>query len=204
MSVERKFVRTSALWLVAGSAVGAIVAFLSIFVPLLNENTPTVTIPRELILSAHHLMILVGLFGLWRSGAAGDSMWAKISFGLAAATRGVFAIAELVVIFDPATADTLFSIATPLHGLGMIGVGVAVLVSKRWQNWHSSLPLLCGLYVFAVLLPAFILSGGINFYALAGWSLLFLLLGVALWQEADEAGKAPVARRTEAQPKTAL
>ena len=186
MSDERKFIRTSALWLGAGSAVGAIIAIMSIFVPLLNENTPAVTIPRELVLAGHHLMILVGLFGLWRSGAAGDSTWAKIAFGLAAVTRGVFAIAELVVIFDLATANTLFSIATPLHGVGMIGVGIAVLLSKRWQSWHSFMPLLCGLYPFVVLLPALIVSGGINFYALAGWSLLLLLLGVALWQEADD------------------
>lgn len=204
MSDKRKLVRTSALWLAAGSAVGAIIAIMSIFFPLLSENTPAVTIPRELVLAAHHLMILVGLFGLWRSGAMGDSTWAKVAFGLAALTRGVFAIAELMVIFDFATADTLFSIATPLHGLGLIGVGVAVLVSKRWQSWHSYIPLMCGIYPFAVLLPAFILSGGINFYALAGWSILLLLLGVALWQEADKVDEAHEARVTQVQSRTAL
>jgi hypothetical protein len=201
MSNNGKSIRTAALWLTAGSAVGAIIAFLSIFVPLLSEDTPAVTIPRELVLAAHHLMILVGLFGLWSSGAAGGSTWSKIAFGLAAVTRAVFAIAELVVIFDVATADTLFSIATPLHGVGMIGVGIAVLMSRRWQSWHSSMPLLCGLYPFAILLPAFVLSGGINFYALAGWSILFLLLGVALWQEADKV-EAPEARVTQVQPQS--
>ena len=204
MSDKRKLVRTSALWLVAGSAVGTIIALMSVFVPLLNENTPAVTIPRELVLAAHHLMILAGLFGLWISGAAGDSTWAKVGFGLAAATRGVFAIAELVWIFDPATADTLFSIATPLHGVGLTGVGVAVLVSKRWQGWHSYMPLLAGIYPFAVLLPAFVLSGGINFYALAGWSILLLLLGVALWQEADGVEGALEAPNTQLQTKAAL
>jgi hypothetical protein len=119
-------------------------------------------------------------------------------------TRGVFALAELVLIFDFATARTLFGIATPLHGVGMIGIGIAVLMSKRWQSRHSSMPLLCGLYPFAILLPAFVLSGGMNFYALAGWSLLFLLLGVALWQEADKVDVALETRITQVQPKTVL
>jgi hypothetical protein len=202
MSNNSKFIRRAALWLAAGSAVGAIIAFMSIFVPLLSEDTPAVTIPREVVLAAHHLMILVGLFGLWSSGAAGDSTWAKIAFGIAAVTRGVFAIAELIWIFNITTADTLFSIATPLHGVGMIGVGVAVLVSKRWQSWHSYMPLLCGLYIFAVLLPAFVMSGGINFYAIGSWSLLFLVLGAALWQEADKAGAAREARVTQVQSKS--
>jgi hypothetical protein len=201
MSNNRKIIRTTALWLAAGSAVGAIIAVMSGLVPLLSEDTPAVTITRELVLAALHLMVLVGLFGLWRSGAAGDSTWAKIAFGLAAVTRGVFVLAELVVIFNVEAANTMFSIATPLHGVGMIGVGAAVFMSKRWRSWHSFVPLLCGLYPFAILLPAFVLSGGINYYTIGGWSILFLLLSVALWQEAN---RAYVARIAQVEPKAVL
>jgi hypothetical protein len=201
MSDERKFIRTTALWLAAGSAAGAIIAFMSDFVPLLSEDTPAVTITRELVLAALHLMVLAGLFGLWRSGAAGGSTWAKIAFALAAITRGVFAIAEIIVSFNLDASYTLFSIATPLHGVGMVGVGVAVLMSKRWQSWHVFMPLLCGFYPFAVMLPAFALSGGISYSAIGGWSILFLLLSVALWQEADGAH---VARITQVEPKAVL
>lgn len=201
MSDERKFIRITALWLAAGSVAGAIIAIMSDFVPWLSENTPAVAITRELILAALHLMVLAGLFGLWLSEAAGGSTWAKIAFGLAAVTRGVFAIAEIIVIVSLDASNTLFSIATPLHGVGMIGVGTSVLISKRWQSWHAFMPLLCGLYPFAVMLPAFALSGGISYSAIGGWSILFLLLSVALWQEADEAH---IARITQVEPKAAL
>jgi hypothetical protein len=179
---------------------GAAIGIMAGFVPLINENTPAITITREVVLAALHVMLLIGLLGLWRSGAAGNSTLAKIAFGVAALSRAIFAVAELTVIFDLNTANIIFGIVTPLQGLGMIGLGIAVLTTKRWQGWHSFTPLLCGVYPFLVLLPAFALSGGINYYAIAGFSVCFLLLSVALWQEAGEGQVVP---KSQAQPEIA-
>jgi hypothetical protein len=183
-----------------GSVLGAAIGIMAGFVPLINENTPAITITREVVLAALHVMLLIGLLGLWRSGAAGNSTLAKIAFGVAALSRAIFAVAELTVIFDLNTANIIFGIVTPLQGLGMIGLGIAVLTTKRWQGWHSFTPLLCGVYPFLVLLPAFALSGGINYYAIAGFSVCFLLLSVALWQEAGEGQVVP---KSQAQPEIA-
>jgi hypothetical protein len=189
------FIRTAALWSAAGSALGAAIGIMAGLVPLIHEDTPAVTIPRELVLASFHVMLLFGLLALWRSGAVGNSAPAKIGFGLAVVSRAIFAVAELIVIFDSNMANMIFGIATPLQGLGMIGIGVAVLRTMRWKGWHTLVPLLCGLYTFVVLLPAFILSGGPNYYVIGGWSICFLLLSVALYQEADQT--------LQAQPATA-
>src|SRR6478672_8475182 len=186
MTDNYRFIRTAALWSAIGAVLGAAIAVMASFIPLINEITPAVTITREVTLAALHVMLLFGLLGFWRSGAAGSSLPAKIAFGVAVVSRAIFVVAELTVIFDTNTANMIFGSATPLQGLGMIGLGIAVLTTKRWQGWHSFTPLLCGIYPFLIMLPAFALSGGVNFYAIAGFSLCFLVLSVALWQEAGE------------------
>lgn len=186
MTDNYRFIRTAALWSAIGSVLGAGIAIMAAFVPLISENTPAVTITREVVLAALHVMLLIGLLGLWRSGAAGSSLLAKTAFGVAVVSRVIFVVAELTVILDSNTANMIFGIATPLQGLGMIGLGIVVLTTKRWQGWHSFTPLLCGIYPFLIMLPAFALSGGINYYAIAGFSVCFLLLSVALRQEAGE------------------
>ena len=191
MTDNHRFIRTAALWGAVGSVLGAGIGIMAGLVPLISENTPAVTITREVVLAALHVMLLIGLLGFWRSGAAGSSTPAKIAFGVAVVSRVIFVVAELTVIFDPNTANMIFGIATPLQGLGMIGLGVAALTTKRWQGWHAFTPLLCGIYPFLILLPAFALSGGINYYAIAGFSVCFLLLSVALRQEAGEGQAVP-------------
>jgi hypothetical protein len=179
-----QFVRTAAVWSGIGSALGAAIGIAAGFVSLLHENTPAVTVTRELVLASLHVMLLIGLFGLWRSGAAGNSTPAKLAFWLAVVSRAIFVVAELTAIFDLNTANVIFGIATPLQGLGMLGLGVAVLTTGLWNGWHSFTPLICGIYPFLILLPAFALSGGPNYYAIGGLSLAYLLLSIAMWQEA--------------------
>src|SRR6476469_8341395 len=133
MTDNRQFVRMAAVWSGVSLVIGAAIAVAAGFVPLLHENTPAVTITRELVLAALHVVLIFGLLGLWRSGAAGDSIFGKVAFWLAVGSRALFALAELTVIYDANTANVLFGIVTPLQGLGMIGVGIAVLRAKRWH-----------------------------------------------------------------------
>jgi hypothetical protein len=194
---DRSFVRTAALWSAAGALLQIVIGILSGFVPLLQEDTPAVTIPRELLLAALHALLLVGLLGLWRSGAVSGGRPAdrlgRIGYILAVFSRAMFVFAELTVIFDLATANVIFSVATPLQGLGMLGIGLALLPGGSWRGWHSWTPLLCGLYTFLVLLPAFVLSGGPNYPAIGGWSIMFLLFSLALYREARQARQTQLA-----------
>jgi hypothetical protein len=65
-------------------------------------------------------------------------------------------------------------------GAGMVLVGMAMLRGGRWRGPGRFTPLVCGLYIFVVLLPAFALFGMPNYWAIAGWPLCWLFLGIAL------------------------
>ena len=77
----------------------------------------------------------------------------------------------------------LLGLTALVQGLGLLLAGIAVLRAGRWSGWHRFTPLLCGLYTFVILIPALALSDGYNAWALAGWQIPFLLLGVALYQQ---------------------
>jgi hypothetical protein len=77
-----------------------------------------------------------------------------------------------------------------LQGLGLLLGGIAVLRAGRWSNWQRFTPLLCGLYNLLILLPAVALNDAYSAWALTGWQIPFLLLGVALSQQRS----APVAQ----------
>ena len=73
----------------------------------------------------------------------------------------------------------LLGICAPLQGLGLALMGIGVLRTGQWQGWYRFTPLLCGLYPFLVLIPAFAITGGPNFWAIAGAQMPFVLLGLA-------------------------
>ena len=82
----------------------------------------------------------------------------------------------------------------------MILAGIAVLRTRRWGGWHRFAPLLVGLWSLLVLTPASIASGGppapVALWAITGWELCWVLLGVAVLTEIA----VPAARRGAAAP----
>lgn len=127
------------------------------------------------------VLLAAAVVGLARSGLAGQRWPARAGVGVAVLGLAVFALAHGIAAVDPAQSDgPLFPIGGNLGGLGMLAVGVVVLRARRWPGAGRWTPLVCGLYPFVVLIPAFVLFGEPNFPAIAGFGATWLLLGIAL------------------------
>ncbi|MGN9908678.1 hypothetical protein ACTMTJ_14140 [Phytohabitans sp. LJ34] len=127
-----------------------------------------------------HLLVLTGVLALAASGAAGSGRLPRIGLPLAGLGWALIAAAELTVGVDFTVAKAMFGAGDPLIGLGMTLTGVEVLRTGRWHGWRRFAPLACGLYPFAVELPAFAVFGMPNTPAITGIGLVWLTLGVAL------------------------
>ncbi|MDQ6603515.1 MAG: hypothetical protein M3Z19_12400 [Chloroflexota bacterium] len=141
----------------------------------------------EMFWTISYVLLLLGVLGLARSDATGDSRLGKLGLGVALLGRLLFIMVEITLLTPFNSPQTLLGLAAPLTGLGMLLAGIAVVRARRWGGWQRFAPLSCGVYVFVVLLPTFAIARGPNFLALGGWGLCWLLLGVALRDEATRA-----------------
>jgi hypothetical protein len=137
-----------------------------------------------------HLMLLVGVLGLARSRAAGAGLLAGT--GLCTAGLGWVLLVAGEIAFGAGSplGEPLLTAAGPVTGIGMVLAGTAVLRARQWRSWTRFTPLACGLYIFVVLLPGFAIFGLPNYWVVAGWSLCWLALGVAL--RAETVDRTPV------------
>ena len=71
----------------------------------------------------------------------------------------------------------------------MILVGTAVIRTGTSSGWRRFVPLACGIYIPAVLIPAFMIARGPSFLSLAGFSALYALLGLAMYVESSKGDK---------------
>lgn len=134
-----------------------------------------------------HLGELAALVALWLSGAAGAGLLGRIGLGLGCLGALLLAVAEVLTAGAPGTSDTLFAIAPTLVGLGLVLAGVAVVRAGRWSGWRRYVTLVLGVYVFAVLTPMIIVTGGppapAAIAGLLGWEILWVLVAVAVLRE---------------------
>jgi hypothetical protein len=175
------FVRTAGLWLIAGSIIGIGVGVKEALFPTPFGTVQNVIMQAIVIIA--NTLVLIGVIGLVRSGAAGDSRLAKIGLVVAVLASALFLPFEVLVAVNEELGGALLGLTALVQGLGLLLAGIAVLRAGRWSGWHRFTPLLCGLYTFVILIPALALSDGYNAWALAGWQIPFLLLGVALYQQ---------------------
>ncbi len=137
-----------------------------------------------------HVGLILGLLGLWVTGTAGPSRFARLGHIAAVAGITLLTLTELAAILAadtsaPSTLITLlevgYGISSALVGVGLVTVGISVLRHKNWSGWRRFLPLALGVYVFVPMTPA--LSGPFVAARLAitGWMLLFALLGWVLY-----------------------
>ena len=141
----------------------------------------------EVTLAVQHLPLIAALLAL---AAHVPRRVARRGLVVASVGMTLLAIAELVAISaahaasdsDTATfVDTFYGLASMVIGLGLVVAGVS-LARRQWQVpvWLRWLPLTLGAYVFVVVMPASGISDDALHWALVGWMLLFLLLGIAL------------------------
>lgn len=148
-----------------------------------------------------HLGLLAGIYGLWRSGAAGSNrlgMWgAMVSMALLTVTELV-AISGANSAYPSARTDvieSLYGITSILIGATLIVAGIAVLRAGRWRGWARYVPLGLGVYVFVPMTPALFGSFTLGRFVIGGWMLGFAVLGWALVHTARRADRADRADR---------
>lgn len=129
-----------------------------------------------------HLGLLAGLVALGRSGWPGGRrrgvQAACVGMGLLTAME-LLAIAAVRSSY-PTTTTTLldagYGIASTMIEVGLVAAGVAT-GRRRW------VPLVLGAYVFVPMFPALAAGFVPARLAIAGWMLLFALLGLLLEDE---------------------
>jgi hypothetical protein len=182
MSQRNSFVKTTAILLVAASVIDATIGIVTNANPALANLQGSFFLWAGVVLVGMHALELVGVLGFWALGASGKGWLARIGLSAAVIGYALILVAEAVLRVSFDLGNNLFGLATPFAGLGFILAGIAVIRTKQWTGWQMLMPLIIGVYPFAVLLPAFAITQGPNFLAIAGWSLCRLVLGIALAQ----------------------
>lgn len=178
---EDQSVRTAGFALIVGSLIGAGVGIYEANRP--SSPGTTAFLVSQLVVIVANALALAGVWGLARSRAAGKGALAVTGETMALIASALFLPLEVYLFFDLETAGMLLGIASMVQALGLLFVGIAVLRAGVWTGWRRFAPHAVGLYTFLVLIPALALSPeGYNGWALAGWQVVFLLLGIALWQ----------------------
>lgn len=180
------FARVGAALVIAQALVALVIAVLTSTVyPQSHEPGSPAFYSWGAVLTAMHIVLLVGVATLIGTRAAGRGVLATIAYAVVLGGLAFQAAAEAVLRISFSTGNTMFGIAVPLLAAGLILLGVAIVRAGTWRGWSRLVPFAAGLYIPVVLLPAFALSHGVSFPAIGGWQLFFLALGAAMWSEAD-------------------
>lgn len=146
-------------------------------------------LPRGLI----HVGELAAVVAVALCGAAGAGWLGPVGLGLAGLGAALLAVAEVLTEAGRGVSDTLFTIAPNLVGLGLLLAGAAVVRSGVWAGWRRWVVLGLGVFVFAVMTPVLIASGGPPapgaLWALAGWEVLWVLVAAAVLVETAGASR---------------
>jgi hypothetical protein len=138
----------------------------------------------ETIFVITQLLLLFGFFGLLWSGGVGRGVFGKIAFGLGALGHLVFVAGEAHSLMTGVLSD-LVPLGALTSAVGVLLTGIAVATVKRWRGWARWMPLLVGLYPWLVMFPFIFISDGPNAYAIVGWGLARVALGLAIRAQAD-------------------
>ena len=138
-----------------------------------------------------HLGELATLVALGLSGAAGTGLLGRLGIGVGVLGALLLAVAEVTTLSAPATSEGLFAVAPALVGLGLVLAGIATVRAGTWAGWRRWVTLALGVYVFVVLTPLIIASGGPPAVpavaGLLGWQVLWVLIAVAVLVETRRA-----------------
>ena len=180
-TVEGSHPAESMITLAAWSAIAGALLQIVLGIPLAHLQAQLPVPTTILGLNAiSHLLLLVGIVGLARSGAAGRGRIAGAGIGLTLLGLVVLTVAEFTATVNMDTAVLFYGSATLALALGLILTGVAVVKAGRWTGWQRFTPLVCGLFIPLVVIPAFALPGYASNYAIGTWGVCWLLLGLPL------------------------
>jgi hypothetical protein len=171
-------VPTLALISAAAAAAFFVDALLGVAIPALAYEAPPVwwdAVLRAVL----HLGQLAAAIAVSRAGLAGNWIYARIGLVLWILGSIAFAVGELVYLVARGPSDMVFQVGSVAMLVGMVMAGVGVLRARRWTGPGRFLPLITGLYI--VPLTMAIITTDAALAALAGYSVLWLLLGLSLY-----------------------
>jgi hypothetical protein len=133
-----------------------------------------------------HVLTLLGLAALLRSGVAGGTRAARVGGALAVAGIALLFVGEFASL--PVAGQTesasganlvgwLFGIASLLATAGLLSLGVATVRAHRWADWRPWTPLACGL---SLLIAVPLQFSTLLWAALIPYGCAFAALGLAL------------------------
>ncbi|MEJ2890683.1 hypothetical protein [Actinomycetospora aeridis] len=186
--IPRAAARPLALAAVVLTAVAVLIALAA---ALMGDEAPFL----GAVLAACHLGELAAAAAVVACGAAGRGALALTGLVITAIGQLGLAAAELTNIGAPDAALPLYQVAPIVSGVGMVVLGIAVLRARVWAGGTRVLPLLVGLWMLVIVIPAVIVTGGPPAFAaalaLAIWDLLWLGTAVAVLTHARSAAPAP-------------
>ena len=193
------FVKTAGLLCLVGALIGVIGALVTAFIPpavsfdrYSYPYTPAGFRLAQLVFMLNHVLLLIGILGLARSGAAGSGLLGRIGLWISAigmATLTLCEVGAMTLATSPYPSprtdfmDMAFGVASILIGVGLILAGVAVARARKWGGWQRFVTLICGTAVFVIVIPGVFGSFMAGRLALVVWMLIFAALGWALYTQ---------------------
>jgi hypothetical protein len=153
----------------------------------------------EAALVVTQALLLYGFFGVLWSGGIGQGLFGKLAFGLGVLGHLIFVAGEILSLAAGTVSD-LIALGALVSALGLVLTGLAVLMAKRWAGWTRWAPLLAGLFPFLLMFPFLFISDEPNGYAVAGWGLARLALGLAIRAQESVSPAAAASRGTSLPP----
>jgi hypothetical protein len=200
------FVKTAGLLCLVGAIIGVISGLVTAFIPpavsfdrFSYPYTPTGFLLAQLVFMSNHVLLLVGILGLARSGAAGTGLLGRVGLWISVVGMATLTLCEVGAMTfatspypGPGTdvLDTSFGVASILIGVGLVLAGVAVVKAGEWTGWRRFVPLICGVAVFVIVIPGVFGSFLAGRLVLVVWMMMFAALGWALYTQ----GRVPVRR----------
>ncbi len=191
-----EFVRMAGWLCLAGAIIGVIGGLVTAFIePAVGPDrysypyTPTGYVLAELTFILNHVLLLVGVLGLARSGAAGTGRLARVGLWASAIALVALTLCEVASIaradsaYPTPRTDALgagYGVASILIGVGLILAGVAVARTHHWTGWARYTVLISGVAVFVIVIPGVFGTFLAGRLVLVTWMLMFAALGLAL------------------------
>jgi hypothetical protein len=146
------------------------------------------SIPITLLWAFGQALLVVGVLGLRRSGAAGPSRAARVGLAMAVVGTSLVIVGHIASIpvrddsihaTGPEIAGSIYGLATVVSAVGFLLAGRATIRAGVWGDWQRFTPLATGLACLALLGLQFtkVLPTAVTIYALCFLAISFALRG---------------------------